>query len=429
MTQNPHTAKSTRLFWVCSMSAYLLMAWLLSGMTRDGLWVFIVATFLLGVAIAAFLRGRRRVLFSLHLIAALLSTCVLSLEFVLHTMPDVLNGAMANAAYSGYHERAGGIYRLDRHLAFAIKPSLEKDIYWNGHWWRHQANAGGYRGTLLTAADVVFVGDSMIYGHGVETSETVPARFEQLTGLRSANLGQQGTGAIQYMLLLRRHGIALKPRYVFVCWHNTDLQDVTRYYGEDSLSRFVDSPLDDPVAPLARGKFQPHRWDLVQRWSSGVAPALRFAGVWRKARRVLRKQGLKILFAGPLGEVGDDRPYQPDEAILTQPFAPQESVSEEIRLQWQAHTRALLQLKADAERIGARLVLFDLGYPHAMSRTAEKFARDHQILYSNAGRVVLDRALQGEGVYLARDGHWTSDGCSHIAAELAKMIGQIEDRR
>ena len=107
MTQNPHTAKSTRLFWVCCMSAYLLMAWLLSGMTRDGLWVFIVATFLLGVAIAAFLRGRRRVLFSLHLIAALLSTCVLSLEFVLHTMPDVLNGAMANAAYSGYHERAG----------------------------------------------------------------------------------------------------------------------------------------------------------------------------------------------------------------------------------------------------------------------------------------------------------------------------------
>ena len=49
--------------------------------------------------------------------------------------------------------------------------------YWQGHWWRHSANAAGFRGALVDQADAVFLGDSMIYGHGVEDEETVSSQF------------------------------------------------------------------------------------------------------------------------------------------------------------------------------------------------------------------------------------------------------------
>ena len=40
----------------------------------------------------------------------------------------------------------------------------------------------GYRGAAVDAADVVFLGDSMIYGHGVENDQTVPSQFQAITG-------------------------------------------------------------------------------------------------------------------------------------------------------------------------------------------------------------------------------------------------------
>jgi hypothetical protein len=73
-----------------------------------------------------------------------------------------------------------------------------------------------------------------------------------------------------------------------------------------------------------------------------------------------------------------------------------------------------------ATRVGARVVLFDIGYPTAFSQAIEGLARDEGVAYSPAGRVVLAKALAGEEMYLRGDGHWTPAGAEAMARELAR---------
>jgi hypothetical protein len=67
-------------------------------------------------------------------------------------------------------------------------------------------------------------------------------------------------------------------------------------------------------------------------------------------------------------------------------------------------------------------VLLDLGYPRGLSRAVEALAGELQVEYSAAGRVALDRALAGQPIYLADDGHWTPEGNDVVAAELSRAL-------
>ena len=68
---------------------------------------------------------------------------------------------------------------------------------------------------------------------------------------------------------------------------------------------------------------------------------------------------------------------------------------------------------------GARLVVFDMGYPASFTRWVEAIAREAGAVYSPAGRAALERSLLGEDVYLANDGRWSPRGASIIATEPA----------
>ena len=114
-------------------------------------------------------------------------------------------------------------------------------MYWQGHRWHHDTNVDGYRGPRVPHPEAVFLGDSMIYGHGVENGETVPAQFAALTGRPVANLGQQGTSLLQALMIFERRGLPLRPRVVYAVSHSTDLEETVRCYVPEELERFVPS--------------------------------------------------------------------------------------------------------------------------------------------------------------------------------------------
>src|SRR5262249_49613281 len=155
----------------------------------------------------------------------MLASVVGILETVLRLAPGVLSGSVADQAYSGYHCYAGGIYVPDYHLGFTLRPNCSRDLYWAGHWWRHATNAPRYPRAAVERADAAFLGDSMIYGHGVEDAQTVPSQFHARTGWAVANLGQQGTCLIQMAMRYQHRGAGLQPRVVFVCSHFNDITD------------------------------------------------------------------------------------------------------------------------------------------------------------------------------------------------------------
>src|SRR5436309_711612 len=81
--------------------------------------------------------------------------------------------------------------------------------------WTHETDAFGFRNRKVTVpADIVLLGDSMIYGHGLEYESTVGYLLERLTGLSVANLARQGDCAFQEAYLLTEYVSLFRPRYV-----------------------------------------------------------------------------------------------------------------------------------------------------------------------------------------------------------------------
>jgi hypothetical protein len=398
--------------------AVLLVWFLANALSRgQGLYFFLTGLALLGLAVAAFRRGRRGVLYGLCYVLVLGSATALAVEIALRVRPGLLGGHVANVAYTAYHWQKGGMYRLDPHAGPVLFPSVRLRTYWAGRWWWHETNAQGFRGPALERADAVFLGDSMIYGHGLEAEQAVPARFAARTGLSAANLGQQGTGLIQSWQTLRRTGLALRPRWVFVCAHPTDIGEALRYYDPGELARFAAADGPDAPLPRVRDEYRPRPWwDPAELWSRHLALPMRSAGILGALARSRRDPNLRL----PLGR----DPFVPSTADrAAAPRALDAAAPPDERLPWLAERRAAARIKRDADAIGARVVFLDLGYPDGFSRAVEETARELGAAYSPAGRTVLARCLGGEVMYLPDDGHWSAAGADAVAAELAAGVG------
>ncbi len=413
-------AAGDRAALALSVVVYLLLLWVVSSLLRGkGLALFLGGVLVLGFALARFARGSRSTLYGLYFLTLLAAVTVLSGEVVLRTSRGLLKGRVGNYVNGGYHDEPEGIYALDPHVGRAMRPGVSRPMYWNGHWWRHDANADGYRGPALERAAAVFLGDSLVYGHGVETGETVAARFAALTGRPAANLGLQGACPVQSLHLLREKGLRLRPEVVFLCLHPNDLADVQYWLDPDEVRRFLADSTRQPHVPLVRREVRaPERsaWDW---WLHDAAVPLRSA----RLLRALAQHGATAEGGAPQAESAGPSagPWRPRRAALEEPFAPaQPEASEDVRLAWAAVRHAVERIRDLSEGAGARLVVFDLGYPHAFSSAVEGLAGALGVAYSPAGRVALRRALAGEPVYLADDGHWSPLGNEVVAAELAR---------
>jgi hypothetical protein len=394
----------------------MLLLWVASSAARrKGLLLFVGGAVALAFALARHRRGRPRALHAGSFALLLAAVTVLALEAALVLWPGLLKGRLANHVFNEYHPGRTGIYRADPVLGVAFKPGLRKRIYWNGHWWTHEANAHGYRGPAPAQADAVFLGDSMIYGHGVETAETVAADFTRQTGLPGANLGVQGYCLVQSLALLRQKGTALRPRWIFVASHPTDVPDVLHWYERPQIERFL---VEDGYLPLVRPELRPRPPSPFEWWEQRAALPLRAGRLLGGLARAVRDTS-----AGPQVTSAAEPYFKPAPSDLDAPFvAARPEASADDRLAWEAHRRALSEIKRAADLAGARLVMFDLGYPREFSRAIEGVAQQLGAVYSPAGRLVLAEALRGEPMYLANDGHWTPAGCARIARELAASV-------
>ena len=395
----------------------VVLLWLVSSILRGkGVLVMAAGVAALLAALAGALRGRRQLLYRLFFVTALAAACVLGLEAVLWLAPGLLHGRIANQVLSGYHSELDGIYVPDRYLGRTLRPGFARSMYWNGHLWRHEANADGYRGPRLERASAVFLGDSMIYGHGVETGETVPARFQAVTGLPSANLGQQGTGPVQALERLRRTGLRLRPRYVLLCLHPTDVMDAAAGYERAELQRFVQQ---DGYRPLAREDQEP---GVFQFWLAHVAIPLRTGRALRGLTQRTPSDG------GSAAAEPEAARFLPSREDIAEPFAPLVvGADPDAALGWTVLRRAVAQIAAATRVAGAEVVIFDLGYPAAFSAAMEGLAGEVGARYSDAGRAALRAAQDGADVYLVRDGHWSPTGCDLVARRLAAALA--EERR
>ena len=194
-----------------------------------------------------YLRSRTNVAVSLLAIALTLGAVELGLRLFTALLPHRVGNYLAFA----YDDRPHGIFRFDPEMNMLLmRPHYEREMYFNGYRWHHKTDWMGFRNPVdRTAADVVLLGDSMIYGHGVEETSTVRHHLEQALGRPVANLGMQGAGIHQEYQVLKRFGVPLAPRYVFLFFLVNDIFDLTTALTDRDMERLLALPVEDHTIP------------------------------------------------------------------------------------------------------------------------------------------------------------------------------------
>src|SRR5580700_8694401 len=104
----------------------------------------------------------------LAVVATLISLAIaeVSLRLGLKYLPLPL----ADALGTGYVDFGNGIYRFDPELNMErMRPHYHRHMFFSGYFWYHQTDWMGFRNpTDREHDDIVLIGDSMIYGHGLE---------------------------------------------------------------------------------------------------------------------------------------------------------------------------------------------------------------------------------------------------------------------
>jgi lysophospholipase L1-like esterase len=209
-----------------------------------------------------------------------LALCVVVLEWVLRNNVSHFLGAPVAARL---------MYEMDEGHSYRLKPGWTGEQTVDGRTTGIHINDRGMRGAEVGRKQtgevrVLMLGDSMVFGHGVADSETIPARLEgQLRDVLGVpvtvgNGGVAGYGTCDFLHSFKRH-LSFEPDLVIACTYlGNDFMDDCRRYGA-----VIDGYL--MLGPMARVAHRSLRFRLalryrtayvVERFLSEYVPTLAF---------------------------------------------------------------------------------------------------------------------------------------------------------
>jgi hypothetical protein len=305
------------------------------------------------------------------------------------------------------------------------RPSFTSHCYANGYHWTHTSDASGFRNPeTWERADVVLLGDSMVYGHGLEERETLAHFLREETGLAVANQAITGGCPVHYLVYFNNFTLPLKPRTVVVGFHPNDLADIRTLRTPREIAMFAESADDSDRAVLPRDELLDSLIFPVD--DTGVIDRLALVRAWSVPWRSERHDQ-------PAPRAGRRAP--PDDAAIAERM---HEWRDEI-----GYLRRALRLMSEAARErGIEIILtvvpgstWDLSAV-VIQRTVQGAAEELGLRYletnhlwrDDAGQPVSPddpryyRELMRNGYKLRGDGHPSAKMNSVLAAELARLF-------
>ncbi|MBK7518553.1 MAG: hypothetical protein IPI75_00040 [Gammaproteobacteria bacterium] len=142
-------------------------------------------------------------------VASVVLTLALA-ELLLHMFPSLLPLAISTAAN-------------DRGIAHPLignvkAPGSSGVIRTSDFSQPYQLDELGFhnKGPLPSQADIVVIGDSLVFGYGVDIDQAWPQTLARLSGKTVVNLGLIGASPQQYLRIYQTFGRAFKPKIVVV---------------------------------------------------------------------------------------------------------------------------------------------------------------------------------------------------------------------
>jgi hypothetical protein len=336
---------------------------------------------------------------------------LLAIEGIAHAYPRIFGLNFANGILTKYSTQPGGIYYFDPIVKMNFMlPSYSAEMTYNGHWWHHQTDQYGFRnqGNHATA-DIVLLGDSQTYGHGLEFEQTIGAALERLTGRAVYNLGRQGDTSLQEAYLLTEHISRLQPRVVLYLFTENDIRDLYFYRTDEELEAFIAAPIDAITFP------SPMNVEAALRLRNEEnAPRSSLGGIARRFSYLVRlydsRQFIRRQWAF------SDRISDPKHA---------ENNAESIG--WRYTRHAISYMNRLAERRHATFVVVPTpAMNKRMISILEDIAAAEKIPFVDTS--ILDRTAPANAeFFLRRDGHFSASGAEAMAvlirAFLARNLG------
>lgn len=306
-----------------------------------------------------------------------------------------------------------GIYYMDPRLGLTLpRPDFSTTCSWNGYDWRHRGDHSGFRNPkTLDTTDIAILGDSIVYGHGVEEGDTIAARLRSQMGLAVTNFGVTGASPVHYLAFSRNYALRLHPKALVIVIFANDLLEIPLQRSADEIARFSRDAVGREMRilpPDALTAFAPR-------------PAL--------SRRILSDSvflrtflyGMHALSEETQTETPEPVPTRPDVVDLEQPFGP--SV---------AYLRRVLGvLAADTKRTESRLIVLyvpatlgnfgleNAGLPRMLSESADSGG----YFFIDTTPALTDGQGRGKpGTRLPHDGHLTGAGAAVVADLIATQL-------
>ncbi len=344
-----------------------------------------------------------------------------------------LPAPLADELGTGYVDFGDGIYRFDPALNMErMRPHYRREMFFNGYFWRHQTDWMGFRNPAdRTHDDIVLIGDSMIYGHGVEEHDTVRSWLERLVDRPVANLGIQGGAMDTEYEVLRHDAVRLSPQWVFIFFLNNDITDVEGRLTDGEMRRFLQLPVRDHTTRYFNLRPYPHHRRGQFDWRNlYVIRAYRL--LEKETKNQMRRAAMAINGAAPDHARVADRVSAPasGNAGAAQPrWTAQPPFAGDARMQlaMRFHPRAILKSDDFARRHHFRFayvfIPVPLPYDQLYESIIEAYCRGHGVDFFSLRQSYDAARLAGTQLYLPHDGHLTGAGARVTAQALADRFG------
>jgi hypothetical protein len=362
----------------------------------------------------------RRLLFPVIAITLGLVAGLLLLETALRVRPQMFSYRFQNLAFSKYDILPDGMYVLiPMARTRAMRADYRTRCCFNGYCWLHSTDHDGFRNpTGFNKHEVLLFGDSMIYGHGVEESDTVSAVLRDRFGHAAYNMARQGDCLYDHYVLFRLYVEEYRPRTVLLFVFMNDFQDVESHRSQKERA---EAPEIDRYDYDRIRRVLEERQRARPPWLSRSAYRLHSVRVVVQSYRNLDRILGRIELTRPAEAAPPREPYFTSAVLDPSRIA---TIAD-------YYDRILPDIDRRCRDLGARLVVINL-HLHKPRRPerywqAQDIIRDlvsdlterHGIAMLDTGDVFVD---DWRSCYLEHDGHLSPTGHERLAGFLHEQV-------
>lgn len=340
----------------------------------------------------------------------------------------------------------GTLHAFQPDYGWSCAPGIDARYVLSGNFdARVVCNERGQRGALVSLAKppgtrrIVVLGDSFMWGYGVENADMLSARLAQLLpGSEVVNLAANGYSTVQELVRFELEGLAYDPDLTLLAFTWNDLGDNfdDKNGGRPALTAEPDGHFEIVNRPV-RHPWKPAHWQWLRHHSRLFTFVDYARQVMREELRVWRRErSARVRPAGtPPGDERDNGPLD---------FSPRQlygAPSAEIDQAWRAVEQLLGRIAALTRQGGGRLLVLANASQQAIERDAfaRRIGADPELDWDRPARrlaeicerlgvdfldlhPVFRRQPEPEALFLPSNSHWSPRGHEVAARAVAEHL-------